>query len=285
MRRLSSVFAALGAFACSDSGVTKFNTDPTAEVSSHADGDTVREGYAETLRGTVGDANHAIGDLSVTWLVDGSSVCVDASPDAEGLVTCEHTFLPTGGEVVLEVRDPEGGSGSARVTVDVQPTDAPVAEITAPTADGVYYSDQLITFRGRALDREDAAAALVVGWETSEQGDLGLTVDVTSEGAVEAFGNLEEGEHAVRLRVTDTTGKEGLDSVVIRVGPPNSSPTCAITSPPSGTAGPEGELVTFTGDVDDVDVSADWLSVSWESDKDGPLGDSRIPENMGDLFG
>ena len=54
----------------SDAGVTKFNTDPTAEISSHADGDTVREGYAETLRGTVGDANHAIDSPTVSgwWM-------------------------------------------------------------------------------------------------------------------------------------------------------------------------------------------------------------------------
>ena len=133
--------------ACSDAGVTKFNTEPTAEISSHANGDTVREGFVETLRGTVGDPNHGIEPLTVSWLVDGTEVCPEAAPDAEGVVTCDHTFLPTGGEVVLEVRDPEGASGSARVTVDVQPTDAPVAEITAPTTDGVYYAEELITFR------------------------------------------------------------------------------------------------------------------------------------------
>ena len=124
--------------ACSDAGVTKFNTPPTAELSSHASGDTVREGYLENLRGTVGDANHPVESLVVAWLVDGVEVCTDAVPDADGLVTCAHTFLPTGGEVVLEVRDPEGGSGSDRLTLDVQPTDAPVAVLTAPTASGAW---------------------------------------------------------------------------------------------------------------------------------------------------
>lgn len=58
MRCQTFLLALTGVLACSDAGVTKFNTDPTAELSSHGDGDTVREGYAETLRGTVGDANH-----------------------------------------------------------------------------------------------------------------------------------------------------------------------------------------------------------------------------------
>jgi len=165
MRRLAAVVA-LTATACSDAGVTKFNTPPTAEISSHADGDTVREGFAETLRGTVGDANHTFDQLSVVWLVDGTEVCPDAAPDDAGLVTCDHTFLATGGEVVLEVRDPEGASDSARVTVDVQPTDAPLAEIVAPTSDGVYYAEQLITFQGTVSDAEDPAEALTVTWET-----------------------------------------------------------------------------------------------------------------------
>ena len=71
--------------ACSDAGVTKFNTDPTAEISSHADGDTVREGYAETLRGTVGDANHGTSDLGVAWLEDGTTVGPDSAPNGDGL--------------------------------------------------------------------------------------------------------------------------------------------------------------------------------------------------------
>ena len=50
MRRIQFLLV-LSATACSDAAVTKFNTSPTAEISSHVDGDTVREGYAESLRG------------------------------------------------------------------------------------------------------------------------------------------------------------------------------------------------------------------------------------------
>ena len=45
MRRFVAILTLLST-ACSDAGVTKFNTDPTAEISSHANGDTVRDGYA-----------------------------------------------------------------------------------------------------------------------------------------------------------------------------------------------------------------------------------------------
>ena len=268
--------------ACSDAGVTKFNSDPTAQITSHASGDTVREGFSESLRGVVGDPDHGADDLSVSWLVDGAELCEESAPDAEGVVTCALTFAPDGGEVVLEVRDPAGGSGSARVSLDVQPTDAPVAAIDAPVEDGVYYSDQLIPLEGTVSDGEDPASDLMVTWETVELGDLGLDVEVTSEGAVEAFANLDEGEHALRLRVVDTTGKEAVDSVVIDVGPPNSDPTCGITAPEDGAAGAEGEEVRFEAAVDDVDVKPDWLSVSWDSDTDGFLG-SATPTSDGEV--
>ena len=273
MRRIQLLLV-LSATACSDAAVTKFNTSPTAEISSHVDGDTVREGYAESLRGVVGDPNHGIDPLSVSWLVDGTAVCTDSAPDTEGVVTCEHTFEPTGGQVVLEVRDPEGASDSAHVTLDVQPTDAPEVEILAPTMDGVYYVDQQITFQGTVSDGEDAPDDLTVTWETDSLGDLGFTMDVSSEGAVEAFGRLDEGEHAVRLRAVDSTGKEGVDTVVIEVGPPNSPPSCSIILPEDGSSGADGALVRFEATVDDVDVPSDWLTVTWQSDEDGDLGES-----------
>ncbi|MEC9390773.1 MAG: hypothetical protein VX944_11935, partial [Myxococcota bacterium] len=189
--------------ACSsDSGLKKYNSDPEVSISSHTTGDTVVEGVAEMVRGQVGDPNHTITDLSVTWLMNGAETCEDSAPDEEGVVSCEMTFGTDGAEVSLEVRDPEGAGASASVTLEVQPTDAPVAEITAPAADGVYYSDQLITFQGTVSDTEDAVDALTVAFETADLGDLGLDLDVTSEGAVEAFGSLDEGEHAVKLRVT-----------------------------------------------------------------------------------
>jgi hypothetical protein len=266
--------------ACSDAGVTKFNAEPTAAISSHSDGDTVRDGYAESLRGTVGDADNQLDELTVSWLIDGAEMCEETVPDSSGLVTCEHTFAVGEGEVVLEVRDPGGASGSARVTLDVQPTDAPTAQITSPDVSSTYYSDQLIAFQGEIGDGEDAAEDLTVTWESDAAGDLGLSIDITSEGAVEAYGSLAEGEHAIRLRVVDTSGKEALDSVVIQVGPPNSPPTCGITSPEDGAAGPESSEVRFEGLVGDPDVTADHISVSWTSDRDGALSDST-PDSDG----
>ena len=266
--------------ACSDAGVTKFNAKPEAAITSHQDGDTVREGYDQTLRGVVGDADHATASLSVGWFVGGEAICPDASADLDGVTSCDPVFAAAEGEVTLQVSDPQGAGSVARVALDVQPTDAPSAEIGLPGPDGLYYSDQGITFQGAVSDAEDDVEALVVAWETEADGDLGLSIDVSSDGTVAAYGRLDEGEHRVRLRVTDTTGKEAIDSVVIQVGPPNTVPVCSITSPVDGAAGPQGDDVRFEATVTDPDIPDDALAVSWTSSLDGALH-SGSPDSDG----
>ncbi len=266
--------------ACSDAGVTKFDSAPTASISSHSAGDTVREGDVIELAGTVSDVDDALSALAVTWTIEGAPVCETSIPDTSGRVTCSHTFSAGGGAVQLEVRDPSGGSGRSGVDLVVQPTDAPTAAITAPVATGTYYSDKSIAFEGIVDDTEDSPTDLIVTWETEALGDLGLVVEVTSEGIVQAQGSLTEGDHAVRLRAVDTTGREALESIFITVGPPNSKPTCGVTLPAEDSAGPSGSEVRLEGTVADVDVDVNVLEVTWTSDRDGVLGAST-PDSDG----
>jgi hypothetical protein len=154
--RFPILFSALVLTGCSEAGVTKYNSDPEVSIASHRDDDTVREGVVELLRGQVGDPNHSIESLSVSWLIDDVEVCPDSAPNDAGVVSCEAIFELGGGELVLEVRDPEGAGASAQVQLDVQSTDAPEASITAPIEGGVYYADQMITFQGTVSDAEDA---------------------------------------------------------------------------------------------------------------------------------
>ncbi len=269
--------------ACSDAGVTKFNSKPTAEVTSHGDGESVLEGYSENLRGVVGDPNHPVDQLLTTWLLDGVPTCVDSTPDSTGLVTCVARFAPGGGEVVLEVRDPEGGSASDRLVLDVVPTEAPTVQLLEPDEGGVFYSDLLIPLSARVADAEDGPTDLSVSWESSRDGVLTGAFDLPdSEGLLLGAHELSAGEHFLTVTVTDLTGKQGRDSRTIQVGPPNSSPSCAITAPVDGQSVPSGETVVLEGSVSDPDVPADWLTVLWSSDKDGDLGGSP-PTTSGEV--
>ena len=50
----------------SDEGITKFNSLPEVNITSHSDGDEVLEGYPVTFIGTGADSNHDANQLTAT---------------------------------------------------------------------------------------------------------------------------------------------------------------------------------------------------------------------------
>ncbi len=182
----------------------------------------------------------------------------------------------------LEVLDPEGAAGTAEASYPVTPNAAPVAMIASPVADGVYYSDQLVTFRGTVDDTEDAADALTAWWEDGDTRLEGINTSPSGSGEVLGYAQLGEGPHALELHVLDTAGNEGIATVIVDVGPPNTAPACVLTAPSDGGASAEGARVDFAGTVSDIDIPADRVSVRWSSDKDGDLGASS-PDSAGSL--
>ncbi len=274
----------------SDSGVKAFNAEPAAEITSHTDAAEVLEGYAERFRGSVTDPDHSAGDLVAIWYLGTEEVCAAAAPAEDGTTSCDILIAADAGEVALEVRDPQGAAGSDILPITVTPTVSPEALIFTPDeVDGVYYSDQLITFTGILSDGEDTPDTLIATWKSNLDGVLEAEAIPNADGEIRGYGNLTEGQHAVELNVEDTTGKTGTASVIIDVGPPNSAPTCAITAPIDGYAEAQGEEILFEGVVDDVDVAEDWLSVVWESDIEAtlrestPSSDGSVGFSYGDL--
>ena len=151
---------------CSDQKVGTFNAPPEAQITSPADGATVLSGSLLALRGAASDANDSAAELTTRWFVDDAEACAGATPAADGTTTCELTVPDsTAITVRLEVTDPDGAAGTDSVTLNVTPNATPTATIASPVADGVYYSDQLLTFRGTVADAEDDAEALSAWWE------------------------------------------------------------------------------------------------------------------------
>ncbi len=279
----SLLFLPLSALlACNDQGVTAFNANPEAVITSHADGDVVLEGYSVQLWGVVEDPDHGATELITIWYAGDEEICAASPADDDGFTSCDTALLADGGEIVLEVRDPQDAAGSASVSLVVEPTETPQASIVSPVQGGVYYSDQLVTFEGLVSDGEDDPEQLTVSWNSGLDGTLGLEAVPDSDGSVVGASHLSEGEHFLTLRVEDSTGKTGSDNVTIEVGPPNSAPSCGITEPADGAVGEQGQQVVFRATVDDVDVGEDWLSVTWISDSDGTLG-SSTPTSSGEV--
>ncbi|MEC8380682.1 MAG: hypothetical protein VXZ96_10200, partial [Myxococcota bacterium] len=189
MSRTLSLSTVLLLIACdSDKGVTAFNSKPEASITSHSDGDSVQEGYVITFRGSASDANHSYDELTATWYVGSEVLCEATIPESDGTVQCEGILLPTDTEVTLEVKDSGNATGSVSVNLTVEPTDAPEALIITPESNGVYYSDQLITFEGILSDGEDAAEDLVGYWSSNLDGELSdVAVEPNSEGEITGY--------------------------------------------------------------------------------------------------
>lgn len=268
---------------CSDQKVGAFNGPPEAQITSPADGAAVFSGTELTLRGAASDANDAASELTTHWFVDDAEACAGATPAADGSTTCALTVPDaTTLDVRLEVTDPDGAAGTASVTLNVTPNATPTATIASPVVDGVYYSDQLMTFRGTVADAEDDAESLGAWWEYGATRLDAVEATPTSAGEVLGYATMPEGAHGLELHVLDSAGNEGIATVLVDVGPPNSAPTCAIVAPADGGAGEDGERVDFAAAVADADVAADRLTVEWSSDKDGVIGTST-PDTDGSV--
>lgn len=229
---MRGIFAILGLCACeSDKSLTVQNPAPQAEILHPKDGDSVPEGTPTIFWGTVNDSNHTHDELSTTWYLDGDIMCDDIVPDQDGTTSCEMTLGIDNQEITLAVRDLANARGEDSVTVVVVPTESPIAAITTPVADGVYYSDQLITFEGHVSDAETENTSLTTYWESNADGIL-TQVDsiVDINGNVLGFGYVSAGQHAIQFHVTDSSGKIGQDTVIITVHAPNTAPSAPLVS-------------------------------------------------------
>jgi hypothetical protein len=275
--RISSNIILFVMMACGDSdkNITTTNQAPEANITSHQDGDTVPEGVVVLFTGAVSDTSNPLEDLRVTWYADQDILCEETVPEVDATTRCEGVVGANVSTITLAVRDPDNARDDAIVNIVVIETETPEAVISNPITDGIYYANDLITFEGLLSDGEDAATDLTAYWTSSVDGEL-TAVDATpnSDGEITGYGSLTEGQHVIELHVEDTTGKTNKDSLVIEVSPANSAPTCAIVQPVTNSAGAEGDMVTFQGEVSDPDIPASDLAVTWSSDKDGEIGSS-----------
>jgi len=269
---------------CSDGKIEVFNATPEAEIRYPAEGDELLEDYDQTLLGRVSDVDNEFDELSIRWVLGTDAVlCEDSVPDEEGNISCVTQLESGATTLLLEVADLDGEQTEATVSFTVVPSEAPVVEILGPTGLYGHYTDQLTTFEGLVSDAEDAEDVLTAVWESSIDGVLDeVEAAPSAQGDVLGFGLLSEGEHEIWLTATDSTGKSTAATSTIQVGPPNSAPTCTLTSPLSGTVVAAGEPVLLEGTVDDVDVPSNWLAVEWESSIAGALG-SSTPTLDGDV--
>jgi len=284
MYRITSSVVVLLVTACgSDNVIDKQeNKAPTILIVSHSDGAEVQDGYVERFRATVSDDDNEFDELSIAWYVGEEVVCDWETATPAGESICEIVFEEGDSSVIAEVRDSQGAGGRTEIAIVVAPTEAPIVELLTPIAGENHYSDGLIQFSALVSDAEDEAEELIVTWTSSVDGELSLDNSINASGEISDYTYLTEGNHAIELRVEDTTGKFSTEEVVIQVGGENSIPTCAITEPGDGTAVVVSDAVTFRATVDDLDIPNNQLSVEWSSNRDG-IFDTTSPTSSGNV--
>jgi len=258
---------------CSDQTVGSRNVLPEASILVPESGFSTMEGAEVLLRGQVSDHRTDPLELRVSWSSSIDGQLAEGFPDTDGTTQVTVPSLTAGEHTItLRVLDPDGAPATDTVTISVTGNVPPSIQITAPTAEGVYYSDLPLTLRSIVGDTEDAPEDMRVGWtlDTGEVLAEGLSPD--SAGETTAGANLEQGTYILVAGVTDSAGKTASDTVTVVVGPPNTMPSCDLELPELGASVPFGELVIFEGTATDIDVPSDWLTVTFESNVDGYLG-------------
>ena len=273
---------------CGEQKFVAVNAEPDVIITSHDNGDEVGEGQALLFRAIADDADDAEDELVSTWTVGTRVVCEDVPVSDFGETSCEIRLADDELEVAVYVEDPRGSNGGDAVRLVVQPTDAPFVELLSPGVVGVnYYVDHPVLLEARALDAEDRAELLRVDWNSDVDGVLESPSTPDDDGMVRSYVDLSEGDHLIRVSVMDTTDKLGTDVVSIAVQGPNRAPECTWVSPEDGTVLVTGEPIVLAGRAADLDVPADWLRVTWRSNReeDGILGEVSPSSVDGEIGG
>ena len=201
------------------------------------------------------DLNHENEELQVAWYANDELICDWGTPDPSGVARCNVVMQTSMEKISVQVVDEAQGAGRDEIEVIVNPTQPPQATIFSPQVNQTYYSDQLIAFSAHISDAEDDAADLSVQWSSALDGDLSLDTNPDTSGQIEDFAYLTQGEHAIKLTLTDTTGKVTTESVVISVRGDNILPSCQISEPTDGSSSVVGETIVFRALATDEDIA------------------------------
>ena len=196
-------------FACrSDKGITVFNTPPEPFITSHEQQTEFYVGQEVQFIGSLSDPNDIPENIMARWYSGSRELCESSYANEEGKVYCDATIIETDEQILLEAIDPDNATGSDFLDIVVSPSLPPSSEIINPYADGVYYSDLLISFQGKITDPEEPSERLTAYWKSSNDGILN-NIDIMPDenGVILGYALLSEGQHAITLHVEDSVGK------------------------------------------------------------------------------
>ena len=275
----------------SEPAIKTYNSEPTFQIQSHGDGHVFEEGESVQFYGIASDTNNLPEDLQVSWYSGTEMLCDWVVPDPSGIVRCDVVILDSYSSISAQIVDKFQASGRDEIDIEVKQGSAPLASIISPIEGDIYFqtndgSSDTITFIGQVNDLEEDSGDLTISWTSSLDGELDLELTVSQSGEISdslPINNLSLGNHVLTLEATDKTGKVGSSRVEFQILPPNTKPTCEITSPNDLDIIPANETLFLAGQALDDDQSPEDLTIVWESDIDGELG-SSIADSQGEFL-
>ncbi len=245
------------------------NQSPVARIFAPVEGLSSDHGEALNLSGSCIDPESPEETLAASWTSDIDGVLVEGAPDEQGNVSGSVLALSEGPHVItLVCTDPDGAEGTDIKNIIVEPNEPPSVEIDEPDNGDDFTTDDSIEMEISVRDDVDDAELLLVSVESDLDGLLADGLIPGSDGELVAVISLLSGEHLVTVSAVDTEGGVGTATVALSVETDHLPPDCEIVEP-SATGFEEGANVFFLGQVNDPDVTPEFLTVHFESDVDG----------------
>ena len=150
----------------------------------------------------------------VQYSADGGSHWLTLAQDLqETSMTTDFDFLPgSSNNALIRILATDGiNTGSATSSAFSVNKKDPMADILVPEEQRIFKSGEMIFFEGQGYDLDDGVLPKDTHvWSSSIDGDIGVGYEI-------AVNSLSEGQHIIKLTVTDSDGKIASDAITITI--------------------------------------------------------------------
>jgi hypothetical protein len=242
---------------------------PVVRIFSPVEGVNVDHGDSLNLSGSCIDPEAAEDTMTAVWSSDVDGELVTTAPDDRGNVG-GTVFALSGGPhtISLTCTDIDGVSATETVNINVDANQPPAVEIEEPDNGDDFTTDESITMLIHVDDDVSPPETLVVSVSSDLDGTLAKGLVPDSAGDVVAVIHLLSGEHLLTATAADPESGVGTGTVAVTVVTDHLGPTCELLEPVDG-AFEEGANILFSAQVNDPDVTPEFLSVHWSTDLAG----------------
>jgi hypothetical protein len=263
MRHRSLLVIALLFSACSkdqDTGVDSQpvvnNILPQCTFLTPDSNSSVDEGVEVVFSGTVSDEDGSSDELLVTLSSDLDGELEGLTTNDAGDWTLTSSTLGVGThQLIVDVVDDDGGECEAQILFTVG--NPPAVAIIAPELDASFGTNGPVQFDALVSDDVDSPETLLLVWEHADFGVFDEAFALEDGSVQVELADLDPGEHAVTLTVTDSQGFYAVASVDFLVNATPSAPGVSISpSDPSSSdllsavlteaSDEEGDPLTYT---------------------------------------